>query len=73
LALVEDKFAEAVADELKGYKAKIVTLTVADEASKSVAMAVAADVTKTDEGAASKPAAVPAKTDEAIPTTEKSS
>jgi len=73
LALVEDKFAEAVADELTGYKAKIVTLTVADEASQSVAMAVAADVTNTDEGAASKPAAAPAKTDAAIPTTEKSS
>lgn len=73
LALVEDKFAEAVADELKGYKAKVVTLTVADEASQSVAIAVAADVTKTDQGAASKPAAAPAKTAAAKPSSEKSS
>jgi uncharacterized membrane protein len=67
LAMVEDHYAEAVIDELKGYKAKVVTLTVADEASQSVAMAVAADVTTPGQTATTKPAT---KSDTAKPATE---
>lgn len=78
LALVEDKYAEAVVDELQGYKAKVVTLTVADEASQSVAITVAADVTAPGAATAtSKPAAdasskEPAKSDSTKPASEKS-
>ena len=45
LILVEDKDAEAVMDDMKGYSARVVTLTVADQISGEIAMAVAGDVT----------------------------
>ena len=58
LILVEDKDAEAVIDAMKGYSARVVTLTVADQISGEIAMAVAGDVTGPADGKGSgKPAA----------------
>jgi uncharacterized membrane protein len=59
LILVEDKHAESVIDDMKGYSARIVTLTVADQLSGEIAVAVAGDVTgPPDESqAGDKPAA----------------
>jgi uncharacterized membrane protein len=45
LALVEDTDTEKVIDALDGYQANIVTLTVGDEASGTLGVAVAADIT----------------------------
>jgi uncharacterized membrane protein len=50
LILVEDKDAEAIIDDMKGYSARIVTLTVADQISGEIATAVAGEVTVPDEG-----------------------
>ena len=44
LAMVEDTAAEALIGDLQGYKAKVVTMTVGDEASGEIAQAVAVDV-----------------------------
>jgi uncharacterized membrane protein len=44
LAIVEDKQCESLIDDMKGYKAKVVTLTVGDEVSGELAQAVAVDV-----------------------------
>jgi len=58
LILVEDKDAEAVIDDMKGYSARVVTLTVADQISGEIAMAVASDVKGPADGKGSgKPAA----------------
>ena len=58
LILVEDKDAEAVIDDMKGYSARVVTLTVADQISGEIAMAIAGDVTGPADGKGSgKPAA----------------
>ena len=54
LVLVEDTYAENVVNDMQGYNAKVVTLTVSDEASGEIATAVAADV---DAPAGSDPAA----------------
>jgi uncharacterized membrane protein len=43
LMLLEDQYAESVIDSMQGYGAKVVTLTVADQVSGAIAMAVAAD------------------------------
>jgi uncharacterized membrane protein len=59
LILVEDKDAEGVINEMKGYSAKIVTLTVADQVSGEIAVAVAGDV-KGPEGAKGSDTAAPA-------------
>lgn len=45
LALVEDTEAEKVIDQMKGYNAKVVTLTVGDEASQTISTAISADIT----------------------------
>ncbi len=55
LAMVEDKAAEQLIGDMQGYKAQVVTLTVADEVSGEVAAAVAVDVE-----APAAPAAAPA-------------
>ena len=58
LILVEDKDAEAVIDDMKGYSARVVTLTVANQISGEIAMAVAGDVTQPADGKGSdQPAA----------------
>ena len=58
LILVEDKDAEAVIDDMKGYSARVVTLTVADQISGEIAMAVAGEVTGPPDGKGSdQPAA----------------
>jgi uncharacterized membrane protein len=43
LILLEDQYAESVIDNMQGYNAKVVTLTVANQISGEIAMAVAAD------------------------------
>lgn len=64
LAIVEDKQSESLIDDMKGYKARVVTLTVGDEVSGEIAQAVAADVevpvSDTTAPAAAAPAAAPA-------------
>jgi uncharacterized membrane protein len=45
LVLVEDKFTESAIDEMKGYNANVITITVGDEMSGEIATAIAADVT----------------------------
>jgi uncharacterized membrane protein len=52
LAMVEDSAAEQVIGDMKGYNAKVVTLTMGSEVSGEVAQAVAAEV----EGPAGAPA-----------------
>src|SRR5437764_13853271 len=47
LALVEDTDAEAVVNNLAGYNANVVTVTLGDELSGTIAQAVEADVTMT--------------------------
>jgi uncharacterized membrane protein len=58
LAMVEDKAAEQLIGDMQGYKAQVVTLTVADEVSGEVAATVAVDVEAPD---APAPAAEDAK------------
>ena len=64
LAIVEDKQSESLIDDMKGYKAQVVTLTVGDEVSGEIAQAVAADVevpvSDTTAPAAAAAAAAPA-------------
>jgi uncharacterized membrane protein len=64
LAIVEDKQSESLIDDMKGYKAQVVTLTVGDEVSGEIAQAVAADVevpvSDTTAPAAAAPAPAPA-------------
>jgi uncharacterized membrane protein len=43
LMLLEDKYAESAINSMQGYGAKVVTLTVADQVSGAIAMAVATD------------------------------
>ncbi len=64
LVIVQDKAAEAVIDEMKGYSAKVVTLTVGDQLSGEIDQFVAAEVSgpegavdSTATPAADKPAA----------------
>jgi uncharacterized membrane protein len=73
LALVEDTDTEKVIDEMKGYKANVVTLTIADEASGTVEMAVAADVTVPKQDGSAKESAPAAKTESTKSSTAKSS
>jgi uncharacterized membrane protein len=61
LAMVEDKAAEQLIGDMQGYKAQVVTLTVADEVSGEVAAATAVDVEAPAAPAA--PAAAPAAKD----------
>ena len=44
LAIAEDKNAKAVIDEMEGYNARIITLTVGDQLSGEIAQYVAAEV-----------------------------
>ncbi len=44
LALVEDTDAEAVVNNMKGYKANVVTVTLGDELSGTIAQATEAEV-----------------------------
>jgi len=50
LVLIEDKYAEAVIDDMKGYSAKVITLTVGDQASGEIATVVTGEVTGPDAG-----------------------
>jgi uncharacterized membrane protein len=56
LIIAQDKNAEAVIDEMKGYNAKIITLTVGDQVSGEIAQYVAAEVSAPEEAAAAAPA-----------------
>ena len=56
IVLIEDTEAEKVINELDGYQAEVVTLTIGDELSGEIDTLIAADVTK------SEPAAAPATT-----------
>jgi uncharacterized membrane protein len=58
LALVEDTDAEAVVNRMAGYQAKVVTVTLGDELSVTIAQAVAADIAVP--GAQTSQAATPA-------------
>ena len=44
LALVEDTDAEVVVNSMKGYKANVVTVTLGDELSGTIAQAIAAEI-----------------------------
>jgi uncharacterized membrane protein len=55
LALIEDTDTEKVIEKLDGYQANIVTLTVGDEASGELGVAVAADIASTGTSLADAP------------------
>jgi uncharacterized membrane protein len=68
LILTEDKDAEAVIDGMQGYSARIVTLTVADQISGEIAVAIAGDVTVPEDAkSGDKPAAATEATAQAAP------
>src|SRR5215472_3915716 len=67
LALVEDTDAEAVVNSMSGVNANVVTVTLGDELSGTIAQAVEADVTVTPQQQGQK--AVPATTEVATPPT----
>ena len=46
LAIAEDRNAKAVIDEMEGYNARIITLTVGDQLSGEIAQYVAAEVSQ---------------------------
>jgi uncharacterized membrane protein len=60
LAMVEAKADEALIDEMKGYNAKVVTLTVGDELSGEIDQAVVAEVSGPADTAAPATPAAPA-------------
>ena len=64
LALVEDTDAEAVVNSMSGVNANVVTVTLGDELSGTIAQAIEADVTVTEpqDGKATTPAAPEAAT-----------
>jgi len=71
IVLLEDIEAEKVINELEGYQAEVVTLTIGDELSGEIDTLIAADITKTAASEAvtpvAAPDATPAATTEATP------
>ncbi len=67
LALVENTDAEAVVNSMSGVNANVVTITLGDELSGTIAQAVEADVTVTPQQASQ--ATTPAATESATPAT----
>jgi uncharacterized membrane protein len=67
LALVENTDAEAVVNSMSGVNANVVTITLGDELSGTIAQAVEAEVTVTPQQEGQK--AVPATTEAATPAT----
>jgi uncharacterized membrane protein len=65
IVLIEDTQAEKLINELEGYQAEVVTLTVGDELSGELDTLIAADVTKT--GAPAAPATGSAASEAATP------
>ncbi len=64
LAIVRDKQTEALIDDMKGYQANIITMTLADEVSGEIDQMVAADITvpldaPADDAGSAAPAAAP--------------
>jgi uncharacterized membrane protein len=67
LALVENTDAEAVVNSMSGVNANVITITLGDELSGTIAQAIEADVTVTPQQESQK--AVPATSEAATPTT----
>jgi len=69
IVLIEDFESEKIINELEGYQAEVVTLTIGDELSGELETLVAADITKTAASEAVTPVTPPAATPEATPQT----